>query len=814
MPAANPELAVDWLDNDLSPILHFQGASLALRTTLVDVPTWGTLPDNVVPTRLDVFTDGSAYGQTEPLRSAPAGWAFTVWVVADGRSYFYGAACATAVPPGTCFHLGETDDTPLQGELLAICWALAWLVEFGGAFHLPCCLHYDCQAAGQGTFGVTAPPSVPTGDTGIGLSALAVILRQCAQRRVDLTGKYVPGHAGHLGNELSDCFARYARSYILPLEERVLPIWPAKLAAHPLATWAWLCAPADDMPTLFAFESTAGYLQVAPPIPRPPPVAGLLPATAQEDTTRLALICMTYNVLTLFDGQHASSKRSAQPTGLRLTGKRHLITEQCEAHGIHLLGLQETRLQETATLPDAKYILLHAAADERGHFGCALWLSKTIPYAWRGSDPLYFQDDHCTVAAFSPRHILVSVDAPAFACTVLVAHAPSDPSGNHGLATAFWKERTAELQRLPPHRDVILLVDANGRIGDHHSPAVGPSGAEPENPGGSALHDFVLQHSLCLPSTQEGTHEGEQWTWSSPTGVRHRIDYVAVPQDWMDFQLESWVWYSFEALQKRCDHVPVVLSSKFQQRPTRTENTAFRRRACRPNDLDSQLDREAFERELAAHPLPCWSVDVDTHFSLLTSVWINAGQAVQTPSLRRARQSYLSEDTLQWVRARKQLQCSLRAGRKETDRRRLLIGFAGFLLHWQGGCFTDNACRVADQWLVSVDHDMAQIWASFLYAGRFLRNAIRVDRNRYLEALTQDVRVSDLAHPKQLYQRVRKAFPKAASARRSKFVALPAVEMMDGNLAVTGEQRQHRWREHFAAQESGTATDAAAIPRR
>ena len=67
----------------------------------------------------------------------------------------------------------------------------------------------------------------------------------------------------------------------------------------------------------------------------------------------------------------------------------------------------------------------------------------------------------------------------------------------------------------------------------------------------------------------------------------------------------------------------------------------------------------------------------------------------------------------------------------------------------------------------------------------------------------------DTLHPKQLFQRVRKAFPKAASSRRSAFVALPAVELDTGDLAATGEQRAQRWREHFAAQESGAAVTAA-----
>ena len=130
LPAVSRASSEDW---HLGPLLQFSEAPLALRTALLDVPLWHEAPLTINATHLEVFTDGSASGPSEPLRTAPAGWAFTVWVVAGQRSYFYGAAYSTAVPPGTPFYLGETRDTPLQSELLGICWALVWLFEYGPA---------------------------------------------------------------------------------------------------------------------------------------------------------------------------------------------------------------------------------------------------------------------------------------------------------------------------------------------------------------------------------------------------------------------------------------------------------------------------------------------------------------------------------------------------------------------------------------------------------------------------------------------------------------------------------------------------------
>ena len=118
---------------------------------------------------------------------------------------------------------------------------------------------------------------------------------------------------------------------------------------------------------------------------------------------------------------------------------------------------------------------------------------------------------------------------------------------------------------------------------------------------------------------------------------------------WLDFTLSSHVWYTFEALQKRQDHVPAVLRCQFQARGVANTGPDFRRRACRPNDLDPTLDVAAFHRVLAERPQPPWELSVDTHFAQLSHSWLDAGRALQQPAEVLPRQSYLSLDTLRWV---------------------------------------------------------------------------------------------------------------------------------------------------------------------
>ena len=71
-----------------------------------------------------------------------------------------------------------------------------------------------------------------------------------------------------------------------------------------------------------------------------------------------------------------------------------------------------------------------------------------------------------------PRLLVVRVTARRFQCTVAVARAPHS---GEVLATrdAWWADLSRRLSGLP---DVVLLVDANGRLGSSISGAVGNGG--------------------------------------------------------------------------------------------------------------------------------------------------------------------------------------------------------------------------------------------------------------------------------------------------------------------------------------------------
>ena len=85
---------LDWLDNDLSCLVGAADLHPHLRAALPGLVRWHQHPAPGQPVQVNVYTDGSAGGASEPLASRPCGWAFNVWVVTDSDSLFYGYAAA------------------------------------------------------------------------------------------------------------------------------------------------------------------------------------------------------------------------------------------------------------------------------------------------------------------------------------------------------------------------------------------------------------------------------------------------------------------------------------------------------------------------------------------------------------------------------------------------------------------------------------------------------------------------------------------------------------------------------------------------
>ena len=799
----------DWLDNDLRRLLTDHKVPLEQRTIFVYIRTWHAA-GSPEPRLLRVFTDGSA--TMDANCQTPCAWAFGVWVPHAGESLLLGYAAGTAVPPGTPFHLGEADDLPQTSEQLAIAWALIWAVEHAAHYQCPLEFMYDCLTAGKGAFGDWRMPAQPNAGGHSVLSHHLLCLRQLAQVTLNISHGHVPGHTGCLENEYADQLAKQARRVPEDPYDRMLPRWPARFLQHSLRAWGWAAAVHHpDIPALFAFESEADRLQqldrrpTKAPFPASSPAA---PQTAPIADCVFHIVAVTYNTLTMRD---TSASKSDPHVGMRVTGRKTILKDQLAPHQPLFIGLQETRLPEDGIQPGPDYLIYQSAATAAGHFGCSLWIARTVPYAVRDGKPLYLRSEHVNILGYSPRHITACVKAEALRLFVMVCHSPNAYSSPIMEYASFWQDRAQELARRAVGFDYLILADANARVGHLPTEHVGNHHEEVENPPGEIFHEFLASQQAFLPSTFQEVHHGPSHTWVSPGGDQHRIDYIVIPLAWKAFQMSSQVLYTVELLQAREDHYPVLFTCEFARHaPPDHYQPAQKRHDARPARPSTSADQAAVIRAL--HQVSCisWDTEVDAHYDQLAQSWREVGGQLTSaaPTSQSPAHPSLSEHTRRLVDYRRALRQYLRQEAAERRRRHLIYGFVALWLHARNRSFDLAQRHTLDRWFRELDISEAEALSRLHLFGFYLRKQVALDRRRYLQDLADNVKLQDLRNPRALYQAVRKAFPSARSARQSSFRPLPAVTDAQGKLVTTSEDRAERWRSFFGDQEAGfPATD-------
>ena len=756
----------DWLDSDLTPLFRTGKVRPDWKLQLASMPKWHDL----------------------------------------------GAAAHTAVEIGTPFHLGEHRDTPLEAELLAIAWALSWVLDAAARYSDVIELRYDCTSAGGGVFATSRTTAMASPDAGPTLAEFASQLRQTVEGRFFVSHSHVKGHSGELGNELCDLLSGQARRQHESFYDRCLPTWPMLWRQHPNWAWGWMAhANRPDLPDLMAFAAEANRLQQLN-LPALPPSLGMRQVEHTGSEVTFDFTVASYNINSMFDPTAPKGRQKREPSvGLLVSGKRDLLKGQLLNKTVWLTAFQETRLPGSETLPDKSFLMLSAAATAHGHGGCSLWINLTCPDAHVDGKAVRLARHEASVVVSSPRRLHVLIETPYLSLLVCVLHAPRAKGQDASAPQAFWREQTQFVKSRPPKADFLILADANSHVGEVQTASIFGAGAEPENLEGSLFHDFLLETAAFLPATDPDIHVGQHWTWQTPDGsaTRHRIDFAGIPTAWRHFDMCSWVWSTIEALQTRLDHLPACLALRFSWIFGTSRHVDCHRTVCRPPNQPTPEQRARFGQALALQPPIGWDVPVDHHCLLWARQMQSAAAQIQQVSASKPTQAYLQEATLDLVHRRAGLRTYMRNEETELRRRRLLVAFAAFRLHAQHRSFTTTGLNTAAGWLHDVDVSLAQAWKLFDECTVAIRAAVRRDRISYLEGLQAQVTLQDLRNPKALYASVRRAFPSAKASRRRHFQPLPAVQLEDGTLASTRRERNDRWIRHFSAQEGGQVVTMA-----
>ena len=307
----------------------------------------------------------------------------------------------------------------------------------------------------------------------------------------------------------------------------------------------------------------------------------------------------------------------------------------------HVVGLQETRLPQDALFLAQDFLCVQAASD-RGHHGVALWIHRTWP------SPGCISPQHLTVLHSSPRILLVRCCAPGLKMDFCVAHSPWRDQGDKICWTWWSRLRTLLTAQSNDHYPLVLLVDANARVGQAEGNHIGDHQGHEFDINGIGLESVVIARDLWLPSTFQSTHQGPGHTH---VAVRddslHRLDYVAVPLCWENAVLSSYVAFDVDIGQKRCDHFPAVVDLALDlQVAKRTKVAAV--------DWDTG-DPLALKDFMATRPAASWDTSIDGHAEALTCSLREAQQHCFTRKATKPRKPFVTPPTWQLILERGRL---------------------------------------------------------------------------------------------------------------------------------------------------------------
>ena len=662
-------------------------AALGDVVTLEDINfDLSSIKDDV--TKVIIYTDGSG-GQL----STPS-WAFCillecwfeeeqdhVWVLAG---YYSGLvvsadpeADVSSLPYGWC---GSTGLSPFHAEASALVWAIAWLSVC--PFDVPFELRPDNLASLN-----IASRAWSTS----GLGHLGVVLREfyrVLSFRHSPAMTHVAGHTGDPWNELAD---RIAAATSLGLCGSLDLPWLAPCCRSLVPHWTFVryagSIGLSHFPPVFEESLLFGsHLTQLPDLTYDPTKVFAhqclrpLPATSSRACFPFAVA--SFNIQSLLDPTDLADLHDCQSAlHLDSSSRVSLCHAQFLAQGLFIVGLQETRTSGVGLLdaPGFPYFRFRSGCAD-GLFGAELWFCKARAYATLHGIDYYLHPKHVTLIDASPRHLFVRLQAPFLNFFVLCAHAPHSQYVPSEL-DAWWNSLSALVQPYRGAAPLMVLIDANARVGSIQTSHIGGCKSDVESPTGALLHTFLAQAGLWLPSTfhlncgDAGTLCPDSGTWKDHAGGWHRLDFVGLSFDFPGLVTSHFVWPDFDRGIVLEDHRPVVVTLDFPLSTFALGKLDFQRhRSCKLPQSPTQSHLDAFDQAVRSLGPFEWTVEAHCHFENMQQRIYDS--AVSTSKANRPRRSPAIDDfAWDFLCLRKRVKSHLVSLTRRCDRMCLLWFF-------------------------------------------------------------------------------------------------------------------------------------------
>ena len=398
--------------------------------------------------------------------------------------------------------------------------------------------------------------------------------------------------------------------------------------------WLWMDQAQEDGGPYF--HGSEMYI----PIPEALTSADMAQVQIPEETPQwmtLSLKMMSCNVNSFKD-----LKKNATSTW---SARAELIKQQAIDTRAQVLAWQETRRAKGGTWQDARFFAFEQPATQ-GRGGVALWFRKDIPII-KGNKSYFLEANLCKVVHATSEMMVVKYVSDVWKAVFVTAHAPTDVSEKKDK-DHFWMELEKVLSPYTTW-DILVGIDANGRVGDDALPHIGSFAADLPNDNGYRLMHLLQRCNLALPATFQEyvTNRQEvQGTWLAKNGWK-RIDFLCIPLTWLQ---TTWPCTGVLSIEKEVedDHRAVWVAIKRHFVSSGKQKTVQHRKlqVCSQAMLSAE-GRQKCRRILQEirHDQPDWSCAADVQANYLQDTAERLLQQTFPRERRVHKPSWIQDDT-------------------------------------------------------------------------------------------------------------------------------------------------------------------------
>ena len=544
--------------------------------------------------KVELYTDGSAKDGAD---------GFAVVVIAQATSTttrntaFLGyIAGRVELDKAAELYLEATVSDSIQAEVSAVAWAALWALAH--RMTAPGALidfRFDNMLAGMTAAGKWTDQS----------SALVRKSRQIVQYCEHLWGAcgfrwiHTPAHKGHPWNELADAIA----GAVMRGDETVvnLPELPVGLRLGEIDfSFANFCGMDRNGSRLRFGEGVLNWGQHRGPALMVTPTQ-LIPTSPGYETATIAwdIKMVTVNLQSGID-------------------KLHYLEQQFVSNAINIACLQEVKGRE-GTVRSQAYLRFETNSD--GVWGCAIWISRTLPLATCDGGNFLIDERDISVITARPRMLVLKLRTPASWLYLASVHRPAQTRPLEEQV-AFAAELEAVLEKVGGH-PCIAGMDANGRVPPSFDAVTGDLQCGDADRSGLELVGLLSAHGLWFPSTFSACHEGALETWTHPGGKRSRIDFPVLSHHFTEQDARTWAAAEIDTLNPNDDHdavgmrVRLVQPCQGRRPPQLDRRRKFDSRKLKEPEVLSKIDGWIDFLQLKDIP---WDLDVNVHTQAVQEV--------------------------------------------------------------------------------------------------------------------------------------------------------------------------------------------------